>query len=145
MRLLGKRISRMIKFGQQIFIIVFFSCIHISVNATNIQYDKVVRLHGLLSERKGIDCCFGGKEREVVFPVIQLKLPVNVISQNPTKPQPDEIAEIGITVMQLAMSDELWKIFLKMKGKNAHVLCLPFHAFNGHHLTPVLCDVKSID
>jgi hypothetical protein len=143
--LLGKRINLMIKLVNQILAVILFSYIHFSVNAADIQYYKVVGLNGLLSERKGIDCCIGGIEREIVFPVIQLNSPVNVISQNPSKPEPDEVAEIGITVMQLVMTDDLWKIFKKLKGRNVRLLCMPFHAFNGHHLTPVLCDVKSIN
>ncbi len=113
-------------------------------SAVEIQYFKIVGLRGLLTERAGIDCCVNGKERSVNFPVIELTSPVNVVSQNPAKPEADEVTEIGVTLMQLVMNDDAWKIYKKLKGKNGLVYCKPFHAINGHHLTAVFCDVQSI-
>lgn len=112
--------------------------------AVEVQYYKSVKLHGLLTERSGVDCCKGGEERVIKFPVIQLKSPINVVSKNPAKPELDEVPEKGVTLMQLIMDDNSWKIYKKLKGKSAHVYCEPFHAFNGHHLTAVLCDVQLI-
>lgn len=67
------------------------------------------------------------------------------MAQNPSKPEPDEMTEIGVMSMQLVMDKEAWKIFNRHKGRAVRLMCVPFHATNGHHFTPVLCEVKTID
>lgn len=124
---------------------IFVAFCSIVVNATEIYYSKIVGLRGLLTERQGFSCCTDGKEKRVSFPVIELRSPVNVLPINSSKPEADEIIEIGVMSMQLVMNEETWKIYKKLKGKSARVLCLPYHAINGHHMTSVLCEVKSID
>lgn len=121
--------------------LLFFTSL---ATAVEIQYFKSVSLRGILTEKTGIDCCVNGEERSVKFPVIKLVSPVNVVSQNPAKPEADEVTEIGVIFMQLIMNDDAWKIYKKLKGKSVLVYCKPFHAINGHHLTAVLCDVQSI-
>lgn len=128
----------------RVLLFLYFLLVSSLVSAVEIQYFKTVGLRGLLTERTGVDCCKGGEERVIKFPVIQLKSPVNVVSQNPSKPEADEITEIGVEVMQLVMDDKEWKIYKNLKGKNGLVYCKPFHAINGHHLTAVLCEVQSI-
>ena len=124
---------------------VFLTMCPVLVSASEIQYYKIVGLRGLLTEKQGVDCCFEGKERKINFPAIELKSPINVVSQNPSKPEADETTEIGVTSLQLVMDKDARTLFDKRKGRNARVLCLPFHAINGHHMTAVLCEVKSID
>ena len=114
-------------------------------NGTEIHYNKIVGLHGKLTERRGVDCCYKGVEEVVNFPIIQLRSPVNVIPLNPSKPEIDETIEIGVKEMQLVITGEEWKLFQKKKEKEAHVTCTPFHSFNGHHHMPVLCQVISIN
>lgn len=116
----------------------------IPANATEINYYKLVELRGYLTQEMGVDCCTDGKEEEVFYPIIKLKNPVNVLSVNPSKPEIDEPAELGVTKIQLALNNKTWREFRKYQGKVARVLCLPYHAINGHHMTPVLCEVRSI-
>ncbi len=112
--------------------------------AAEINYYKLVELRGYLAQEVGVDCCTDGKEEEVFYPVIKLKNPVNVFSANPLKPEIDEPAELDVTIIQLALNNKTWREFKKLKGKIARVLCLPYHAINGHHMTSVLCEVRSI-
>lgn len=126
--------------------IVFYSllCIIIPAHSVEIYYYKLVELSGYLTQEVGIDCCTDGEEREIFYPVIKLKNPVNVFSANPSKSEIDEPAELGVTNIQLALNNKTWREFKKYKGKIARVLCLPYHAINGHHMTAVLCEVRSI-
>lgn len=110
----------------------------------DVQYYKLVGLVGTLSEATGIDCCTAGKEKRIRFPVIQLETAINVVSANPTKPEVDESPEFGVKAMHLVMSEPDWTFFRQNKGKRVRVMCLPFHAVNGHHQTPVLCEVKGL-
>lgn len=110
--------------------------------ATDIRYYQLAGIRGVLSERQGVDCCIDGKETKVKFPVIELSSPVNVLPLNPAKPEVDEMIEVGVVIMQLAMDADMWKFFNKNKGKSTRVLCEPFHSFNGHHMTSVICNVK---
>jgi hypothetical protein len=112
--------------------------------ATELNYYKLVELRGYLTQEAGVDCCTDGKEEEIFYPVIKLKNPVNVFSANPLKPEIDEPTELDVTIIQLALNNKTWREFKKYKGKIARVLCLPYHAINGHHMTPVLCEVRSI-
>lgn len=116
----------------------------IPVNAEEIQYNKFVELSGYLTQEVGIDCCTNGEEEKINYPVIKLRTPINVFSSNRSKPDIDEPPELGVTVMHLVLNDRTWRIFKKYKGKTARVLCSPYHAINSHHMTPVLCEVKSI-
>lgn len=129
--------------AKAILCLIFLSLSAIA-RATEINYYKLVELEGVLTERKGLDCCIDGKEREVSYPLIKLKKPVNVIPANPSQPELDEPVEKGIASMHLVLDKNDWEIFKKNKEKNARVFCLPFHAINGHHMTPVLCEVKAI-
>jgi hypothetical protein len=112
--------------------------------ATEINYYKLVELRGYLAQEAGVDCCTDGKEEKIFYPVIKLKNPVNVYSANPLKPEIDEPTELDVAIIQLALNNKTWREFKKYKGKIARVLCLPYHAINGHHMTPVLCEVLSI-
>jgi hypothetical protein len=112
--------------------------------ATELNYYKLVELRGYLTQEAGVDCCTDGKEEEIFYPVIKLKNPVNIFSANPLKPEIDEPTELDVTIIQLALNNKTWREFKKYKGKIARVLCLPYHAINGHHMTPVLCEVRTI-
>ena len=112
--------------------------------AADLQYFKPAGISGVLSEIEGVDCCLNGKEKKALFPVIILSSPVNFVPQNPSKPEIDEMIEVGVNVIQLALDDKLLKSFTILKGNRARVLCKPFHATNGHHIMPVLCNVESI-
>ncbi|WP_157889311.1 DUF4431 domain-containing protein [Chromobacterium subtsugae] len=113
--------------------------------ALDVQYDKMVGLAGTLVERKGVDCCTNGKEKTVTFPALQLDQPINASSANAQNPDPDEVPEQGVRVMQLVLKDKAqWSAFKQLKGKRVRVECTLFHAATGHHLTPVLCDVIGI-
>lgn len=113
-------------------------------NATEMNYYKLVELRGYLTQEMGVDCCTDGKEKEIFYPVIKLENPVNFSSANPLKPEIDEPSELGVTNIQLALNNKTWREFRKYKGRIARVLCLPYHAINGHHMTLVLCEVRSI-
>lgn len=130
--------TRLISFGILYFILS-------AANGTEIHYNRIVGLNGKLTVRKGVDCCYNGMEKTVSFPVIQYKSPVNVVPLNPSKPEIDEMVEIDVREMQLVLTGEEWKAFQKKKEGEAHVTCTPFHSFNGHHHTPVLCQVISIN
>ena len=113
-------------------------------NAAEVRYFQNVGISGLLSERTVTDCCNNGKEEKITIPVIELRNAIDVLPMNPLKPASDEIPELGIKTIQLALDDESWKIYKLNKKKDARVLCSLFHGFNGHHHTAVLCTVKSM-
>jgi Domain of unknown function (DUF4431) len=113
--------------------------------AADFQYGKPAGLVGILAERTGIDCCINGREKKVMFPVVQLDQPINAASANAAKPDEDEMPENGVFVMQIVLaSSELLATYKANKGKRVRVICSLFHAVSGHHLTPVLCDVIRI-
>ncbi|WP_043614229.1 DUF4431 domain-containing protein [Chromobacterium violaceum] len=116
-----------------------------SAMAFDVQYGKMTGLVGTLVDRKGVDCCTNGKEKTVTFPALQLDQPINVASTNAQDPDPDEMPEQGVRVMQLVLKDkDQWKTYKQSKGKRVRVECTLFHSATGHHLTPVLCDVIGI-
>ena len=113
-------------------------------SGADVQYYKLVGLVGTLSEMAGVDCCIDGKEKKMRFPVIELETLINVVSAIPTKPEADEPPEFGVKTMHLVMSESDWAFFRQNKERKVRVMCMPFHATNGHHQTPVLCEVKGL-
>lgn len=142
-RVMMKKLSKKI-FGSSFVVFLGLLVSHGVTSPLEIQYYKNIELEGVVTEDKGVDCCIGGEEKKINYPVLKLKYPVTVVSSNPSKPDLDEPTEVGIAQMHLVLNEKNWSVFKKYKGKNARVLCSPFHAFNGHHMTAVLCEVKSI-
>ena len=130
---------------QKILVTGFLCAMPFLGNAAEVRYFETVAITGLLSERKVTDCCKNGKEERITIPVIELRNAIDVLPMNPLKPASDELPELGIKTIQLALDDESWKIHKLNKKKNARILCSLFHGFNGHHHTAVLCTVKAIE
>ena len=114
------------------------------INAAEVRYFQNVGISGLLSERTVTDCCTNGKEERITIPVIELRNAIDVLPFNTVEPAADEMPELGVKTIQLALDDDSWKIYKLNKKKDARVLCSLFHGFNGHHHTAVLCTVKSL-
>jgi len=112
--------------------------------AAEVRYFQNVGISGLLSERTVTDCCNNGKEERITIPVIELRNAIDVLPFNTVEPAADEMPELGVKTIQLALDDDSWKIYKLNKKKDARVLCSLFHGFNGHHHTAVLCTVKSL-
>jgi Domain of unknown function (DUF4431) len=114
-------------------------------HAVTVTYDDQVGLVGTLGERQGVDCCINGKERKVRFPALILEKGIDVKPPPGPKTEMTPNAELGVTVLHLAMSgQEQMKVFQKHKGQKARVQCNIFRAETGHHLTPVMCQVVGI-
>lgn len=117
-----------------------------SAAAMDLHYYTSSGLVGTFVDRQGIDCCTSGKEKKVTFPALQLDQPINVTAANPQTAAEDEMPEQGIRLLQLALKDKgQWRLFNQNKDKRVRVTCSLFHSTNGHHLTPVLCDVQQIN
>jgi hypothetical protein len=67
-----------------------------------------------------------------------------VVSKSPLNPPSDEPPELSVKDMQLVMSPRIFDDFLANKFSRVTVECSLFHSINGHHMTPVLCDVQQI-
>jgi hypothetical protein len=120
---------------------LFFSSITI---ASEVQYRKTVELIGLLTTKSGVDCCVDGEELLVNYPVLKLNKIAAVTSLSQDDRNYYRSIESGVQEMHLVLSDSDWKIYKKNQGKNARIECILFPAFSGHHMTSVLCEVKSI-
>lgn len=113
--------------------------------AMDLNYYTQSGIVGTLVERHGVDCCIGGQEKKVAFPALLLDQPVNVTTSTPQGPD-DDPPEQGVRLIQLALKDhDQWQVFRENKGKRVRVACSLFHSANGHHQTPVLCDVIMIN
>ncbi len=131
------------KFFNNLVILISFIAPCISY-ALEIQYETQTELHGVLKEGNGIDCCFKGEERSIKYPLISLEKPVDVISVNLFNKDNTDPTEKNITSIHLALNDKNLKTFKRLKGKKVRLQCIPYHSYNGHHMTPVMCEVKSI-
>jgi hypothetical protein len=113
--------------------------------ATDVAYGSAVGVVGTLGRSWGTECCFNGQERRTHFPTLVLDAPLNFVTSCSARSGQADMPEIGVTQMQLIIrSPDLWQDFEAKMNTKVRVICAPYHAFTGHHMTPVTCDVERI-
>jgi Domain of unknown function (DUF4431) len=125
-------------------IIYFFLTFHSIAQPKEINYNKFTYLTGTIFEQDGIDCCSNGEARDISFPHLLLDNPLNISAKDKATAELDEPLKSDVKIVQLIIPLNQTKNYNRLKGKRVKILCLPFGAFNGHHITDILCEVKLI-